>query len=119
MATAANVRHVILELLAKNLVYRRVLLYRALLMPFATFAAVVNNRLPCVGRLRVRCAHASGNTHQLAATTAFMAHLVNQGVAHNLLALELLLLDRLTDVVVGFAWECGTGTPHSMPPPMN
>jgi hypothetical protein len=48
-----------------------------------------------------------------------MAHLVNQGVAHNLLALELLLLDRLTDVVVGFAWECGTGTPHSMPPPMN
>jgi len=137
-ATAANVRHVAPELLAENLVRGRGLLCRALLRSqaacpdftdvFAALAAVVNARLPCVGRLllvrlvlRVRRAHASGNRHQLAAAAAFVAHLVNQGVAHDLLALELLalLLDRPTDgtveVAVGFARECGAALGESCP----
>lgn len=145
-ATAANVRHVAPELLAENLVRGRGLLCRALLRSqaacpdftdvFAALAAVVNARLPCVGRLllvrlvlRVRRAHASGSSsssrhhhQQLAAAAKFVAHLVNQGVAHDLRALELLallLLDRPTDgtveVAVGLARECGAALGESCP----
>ncbi|CAD6264136.1 unnamed protein product [Miscanthus lutarioriparius] len=138
-ATAANIRHVAPELLSENLVRVRGLLCRALRRSqaacpasftpvFAALAAVANARLPCVGRLllarltlRARRAHAAGNTHRLAAAATFVAHLVNQGVARDLLALQLLalLLDRPTDgsveVAIGLVTHCGAALQESCP----
>ncbi|TVU07404.1 hypothetical protein EJB05_47457, partial [Eragrostis curvula] len=137
-ATAANVRHVAPELLAENLVRGRGLLCRALLRSqaacpalthvFAALAAVVNAKLPVVGRLllvrlalRIRRARAHGDKPQLASAARFVAHLVNQGVAHELLALELttLLLHAPTpgsvEVAVGLVRECGAALTESCP----
>ncbi|KAI4968433.1 hypothetical protein ZWY2020_045763 [Hordeum vulgare] len=137
-ATAANIRHVLPELLAENLVRGRGLLCRALLRSqaacpaftdvFAAIAAVVNSKIPAVGRLllvrlviRLRRAHVAGDKPQLAAAASFVAHLVNQGVAHELLALELveMLLAEPTDdgveVAVGVVTECGAALSMSCP----
>ncbi|KAM0824985.1 hypothetical protein ACQ4PT_069865 [Festuca glaucescens] len=137
-ATAANIRHVLPELLAENLVRGRGLLCRSLLRSqaacpaftdvFAAVAAVVNSKIPDVGRLllvrlviRLRRAHATGDKPQLVAAARFVAHLVNQGVAHELLALELLemLLAEPTDdgveVAVGFVTECGAALSEACP----
>lgn len=138
-ATAANIRHVAPELLSENLVRGRGLLCRALLRSqaassapaaftpvFAALAAVANARLPCVGRLllarlalRATRAHAAGDKHRLAASATFVAHLVNQGVATDLLALQL-DLDRPTDggsveVAVGLVTHCGAKLQESCP----
>ncbi|KAK1677486.1 hypothetical protein QYE76_038334 [Lolium multiflorum] len=137
-ATAANIRHVLPELLAENLVRGRGLLCRALLRSqaacpaftdvFAAIAAVVNSKIPDVGRLllvrlviRLRRAHATGDKTQLAAAARFVAHLVNQGVAHELLALELLEMllavptDDGVEVAVGFVTECGAALSEACP----
>ncbi|CAL4900145.1 unnamed protein product [Urochloa decumbens] len=137
-ATPAHIRHVARELLAENLVRGRGLLCRALMRSqaacpaftdvFAALAAVVNAKIPSVGRLLLvrlvlglRRAHAIGDRHQLAAAAGFVAHLVNQGVAHDLLALELvtLLLDEATedtvDVAAAFITECGATLRESCP----
>ncbi|CAN6242637.1 unnamed protein product [Urochloa humidicola] len=141
-ATAANIRHVAAELLAEDLMRGRGLLCRALLKSqaaacpaftpvFAALAAAANAVLPAVGRLllvrlalRLRRAHAAAGVcdrHQMAAAAGFVAHLVNQGVAHDLLALEILalLLDRPTDgtveVAVGLVTECGAALGESCP----
>ncbi|XP_044318244.1 pre-mRNA-splicing factor cwc22 [Triticum aestivum] len=137
-ATPANIRHVLPELLAENLVRGRGLLCRALLKSqaacpaftdvFAAIAAVVNSKIPAVGRLllvrlvvRLRRAHVTGDKHQLAAAAMFVAHLVNQGVAHELLALELveMLLAEPTDdgveVAVGVVTECGAALGEACP----
>ncbi|CAO2041470.1 unnamed protein product [Urochloa humidicola] len=140
-ATAANIRHVAAELLAEDLARGRGLLCRALLKSqaaacpaftgvFAALAAAANAVLPDIGRLllvrlalRLRRAHAAcgGDRHQMAAAAGFVAHLVNQGVAHDLMALEILalLLDRPTDgtveVAVGLVTECGAALGESCP----
>ncbi|CAO2206617.1 unnamed protein product [Urochloa humidicola] len=137
-ATPAHIRHVARELLAENLVRGRGLLCRALMRSqaacpaftdvFAALAAVVNAKIPLVGRLllirlvlRLRRAYAIGDRHQLAAAARFVAHLVNQGVAHDLLALELvtLLLGKATedtvDVAAAFIKECGATLRESCP----
>ncbi|KAL6650452.1 hypothetical protein ACP70R_009377 [Stipagrostis hirtigluma subsp. patula] len=138
-ATAATVRHVAPELLAENLVRGRGLLCRALIRSqaacpaltdvFAALAAAVNAGLPRVGRLllvrlvlRLSRAHAARDAPRLAAAAKFVAHLVNQGVAHDLLALELLTLllddpptDAGVEVAVGFVTECGAALSESCP----
>uniref|UniRef100_A0ACD5YDA3 Uncharacterized protein n=1 Tax=Avena sativa TaxID=4498 RepID=A0ACD5YDA3_AVESA len=137
-ATAANIRHVLPELLAENLVRGRGLLCRALLRSqaaspaftdvFAAVAAVVNSKIPDFGRIllvrlviRLRRAHATGDKPQLAAAARFVAHLVNQGVAHELLALELiemLLVEPTYDgveVAVGVVTECGAALTEACP----
>ncbi|CAO2034083.1 unnamed protein product [Urochloa humidicola] len=142
-ATAANIRHVAAELLEEDLARGRGLLCRALLKSqaaacpaftpvFAALAAAANAVLPDIGRLllvrlalRLRRAHAAagggGDRHQMAAAAGFVAHLVNQGVAHDVMALEILalLLDRPTDgtveVAVGLVTECGAALGESCP----
>ncbi|RVW87669.1 Pre-mRNA-splicing factor CWC22-like [Vitis vinifera] len=66
---------------------------------FAALVAVVNTKFP---------------EHQLLAAVKFIAHLVNQQVAHEIIALELLALmlenptDDSVEVAVGFVKECGS-----------
>ncbi|KAJ8617623.1 hypothetical protein MRB53_013809 [Persea americana] len=88
---------------------------------FAALVAAVNNKFPEVGNLLLRRiflqlkrAFKRNDRPQLFAATNFIAYLVNQQVAHEIIALELLtvLLENPTDdsveVAVGFVKECGS-----------
>ncbi|AES81505.1 putative initiation factor eIF-4 gamma, MA3 [Medicago truncatula] len=89
---------------------------------FAALVAVVNSKFPEVGNLLLRrivlqfkwAYHRNDKPHQLHATVKFIAHLVKQLVAHEIIALEILtvLLDNPIDdsleVAVSFLIECGS-----------
>ncbi|RVW33936.1 Pre-mRNA-splicing factor CWC22 [Vitis vinifera] len=88
---------------------------------FAALVAVVNTKFPEVGELLMRRivlqfkrAYKRNDKHQLLAAVKFIAHLVNQQVAHEIIALELLALmlenptDDSVEVAVGFVKECGS-----------
>ncbi|XP_050226929.1 uncharacterized protein LOC126676706 [Mercurialis annua] len=128
---AANVKHLIPELFAENLIRGRGLFCRSCMKSqmaspsftdvFAAMVAVINTKFPQVGHLllrrvvlQLRRAYKRNDKPQLLAAVKFIAHLVNQLVAHEILALELLtvLLDNPTDdsvqVAVSFVIECGS-----------
>ncbi|XP_077253262.1 MIF4G domain-containing protein / MA3 domain-containing protein [Tasmannia lanceolata] len=128
---ATNVKNIIPELFAENLIRGRGLFCRSCMKSqmaspgftdvFAALVSVVNTRFPEVGNLLLRRivlqlkrAYKRNDKPQLLATTKFIAHLVNQQVAHEIIALELLtvLLENPTDdsveVAAGFITECGS-----------
>ncbi|MCO5612861.1 hypothetical protein L7F22_067132 [Adiantum nelumboides] len=87
---------------------------------FAALAAIVNTKLPMVGELLVtrlisqfRRSFKRNDKVVCNATALFLAHLVNQRVVHEIVALEILvlLLEKPTDdsveVAVGFMREVG------------
>ncbi|WOL16055.1 pre-mRNA-splicing factor [Canna indica] len=127
---ATNIKNIIPELLSENLIRGRGLFCRSCMKSqmaspgftdvFAALVAVVNTKFPEIGRLLVvrivlqlKRAYKRNDKPQLLAATKFIAHLVNQLVAHEVIALELLtvLLENPTDdsveVAVGFVKECG------------
>ncbi|TVU30623.1 hypothetical protein EJB05_22254 [Eragrostis curvula] len=127
---ATNIKNIVPELLAENLVRGRGLFCQSCIKSqmaspgftdvFAALVAVVNTKFPEIGRLllvrvvlQLKRAYKRNDKPQLLAATKFIAHLVNQVVAHELIALELLtvLLENPTDdsveVAVGFVKECG------------
>ena len=100
-----NIKEVLPSLFELNLVRGRGLLARALMKAqvaspgythvYASVAAVVNTKLPELGELlltrvvvRFRQAFASRNKAEATALVRFVAHLVNQLVAHEVLALQ-------------------------------
>lgn len=128
---AANIKNIIPELFAENLIRGRGLFCRSCMKSqmaspgftdvFAALVAVVNTKFPEVGDLLLRRivlqlkrAYKRNDKPQLLAAVKFIAHLVNQQVAHEIVALELLtvLLEKPTDdsveVAVGFVTECGS-----------
>ncbi|XP_030453797.1 uncharacterized protein LOC115675328 [Syzygium oleosum] len=128
---ATNIKNIIPELFAENLIRGRGLFCRSCMKSqmaspgftdvFAAFVAVVNTKFPEVGELLLRRivlqlkrAYKRNDKPQLLAAVKFIAHLVNQQVAHEIIALELLtvLLENPTDdsveVAVGFVTECGS-----------
>lgn len=127
---ASNIKNIIPELFAENLIRGRGLFCRSCMKSqmaspgftdvFAALVAVVNTKFPEVGDLLLRRivlqlkrAYKRNDKPQLLAAVKFIAHLVNQQVAHEIIALELLtvLLENPTDdsveVAVGFVTECG------------
>ncbi|CAN4093801.1 unnamed protein product [Withania somnifera] len=127
---AANLKNIIPELFAENLIRGRGLFCRSCMKSqmasptftdvFAALVAVVNTKFPEVGDLLLRRiilqlqrAYKRNDKPQLLAAVKFIAHLVNQQIVHELIALELLtvLLEKPTDdsveVSVGFVTECG------------
>nr|CDI53110.1 probable Pre-mRNA splicing factor cwc22 [Melanopsichium pennsylvanicum 4] len=87
---------------------------------FAALTAIVNTKLPMVGELLVtrlvsqfRRSFKRNDKTICNSTAMFIAHLVNQGVVHEVLALEILvlLLEKPTDdsveIAVGFMREVG------------
>lgn len=128
---ADNIKHVVPELFAgANLIRGRGLFCRAIMkaqslsLPFtpvfASLVAIVNTKLPMVGELLVvrlvtqfRRSFRRNDKNVCSATATFIAHLVNQRVAHEILALEILvlLLEKPTDdsveVAVAFMREAG------------
>ncbi|KAK7271532.1 hypothetical protein RJT34_27507 [Clitoria ternatea] len=128
---ATNIKNIIPELFSENLIRGRGLFCRSCMKSqmaspgftdvFAALVAVVNTKFPEVGDLLLRRivlqlkrAYKRNDKPQLLAAVKFVAHLVNQQVAHEIIALELLtvLLEKPTDdsveVAVGFVTECGS-----------
>jgi len=135
-----NLKEIIVELLGENLVRGRGLLVRAVsraqavALPFtpvyAGMIAVLNTKLPQIGELMLvrlvhhfRRAYRRNDKTQCLASSTFLAHLVNQRVAHEIVALQLLtlLLERPTDdsveIAVGLMRECGAGLQAASPRP--
>ncbi|XP_051120800.1 uncharacterized protein LOC127244354 [Andrographis paniculata] len=128
---ANNIKNIIPELFAENLIRGRGLFCRSCMKSqmaspaftdvFAALVSVVNTKFPEIGDLLLRRiilqlqrAYKRNDKHQLIAAVKFIAHLVNQQVVHELIALELLtlLLEKPTDdsveVAVEFVTECGS-----------
>ncbi|CAO2580967.1 Pre-mRNA-splicing factor CWC22 homolog [Lemmus lemmus] len=126
----SNISIIIQELLQENIVRGRGLLSRSVLQAqnaspifthvYAALVAIINSKFPQIGELilkRLILNFRKGyrrNDKQLCLTASkFVAHLINQNVAHEVLCLEMLtlLLERLTDdsveVAISFLKECG------------
>ncbi|XP_069151690.1 uncharacterized protein [Solanum lycopersicum] len=127
----ANIKYIIPELFGENLIRGRGLFCRSIMKSqlnspiftdvFAALVAVINTKFPQIGELlckrmilQLQRAYKNNNKPQMLATVKFIAHLVNQQVVDELIALELvtLLLDKPTDdsvdVAVDFVKECGS-----------
>ncbi|KAL1557766.1 pre-mRNA-splicing factor CWC22 [Salvia divinorum] len=140
--TATNMRSVVPEMFAENLVRGRGLLCRSLIKSqlaspgftdvFAALVSVVNAKFAQVGHLLLRRiilqlqrAYKRNDKIQLVASVKFIAHLLNQRVVDELIGLELLtlLLEKPTDdsveVAVGFVAECGSMLQDLCPKGMN
>ena len=126
----SNIKHIVPELFAENLVRGRGLFCRSIMkaqaasLPFtpiyAAMAAIVNTKLPQVGELlmnrlivQFRKAYKRNDKTVCLSSTTFIAHLCNQQVVHELLAAHMLqlLLSKPTDdsveIAVGLTKEVG------------
>ncbi len=127
---ASNIKHIVPELFNENLVRGRGLFCRSIMkaqsasLPFtpifAAMAAIVNTKLPQVGELLInrliiqfRKAFKRNDKSVCASSTTFIAHLINQQVAHEMLAAQMLLLllhkptDDSVEIAVGLMKEVG------------
>ncbi|ELU43819.1 cell cycle control protein (Cwf22), putative [Rhizoctonia solani AG-1 IA] len=133
-----NIKHVIPELFQENLVRGRGLFARSIMkaqaasLPFtpifAALVAVINTKLPQVGELlltrlisQFRRSFKRNDKIVCHSTTTFIAHLVNQGVAHEIIALQILVLlleqptDDSVEIAVGFMREVGAYLAENSP----
>ncbi|EDR11214.1 uncharacterized protein LACBIDRAFT_247484, partial [Laccaria bicolor S238N-H82] len=134
----ANIKQVVPELFAENLIRGRGLFARSVMkaqaasLPFtpvfAAVVAIINTKLPQVGELlltrlisQFRRSFKRNDKIVCHSTTTFIAHLVNQAVAHEIIALQILvlLLERPTDdsieIAVGFMREVGAFLTENSP----
>ncbi|KAG8742664.1 pre-mRNA-splicing factor cwc22 [Ceratobasidium sp. 414] len=134
----ANIKHVIPELFGENLVRGRGLFTRSVMkaqaasLPFtpifAALVAVINTKLPQVGELlltrlisQFRRSFKRNDKIVCHSTTTFIAHLVNQGIAHEIIALQILVLlleqptDDSVEIAVGFMREVGAYLAENSP----
>ncbi|KAF2483875.1 hypothetical protein BDY17DRAFT_294581 [Neohortaea acidophila] len=126
----SNIKHIVPELFNENLIRGRGLFCRSIMkaqaasLPFtpiyAAMAAIVNTKLPQVGELLVhrliiqfRKAFKRNDKSVCHSSTTFLAHLINQQVAHEMLAAQILLLllhkptDDSVEIAVGLMKEVG------------
>ncbi|XP_058045443.1 pre-mRNA-splicing factor CWC22 homolog isoform X1 [Ahaetulla prasina] len=126
----SNIANIITELLQENIVRGRGLLARSILQAqnaspifthvYAAVVAIINSKFPNIGELilkrlilNFRKGYRRNDKQQCLTASKFVAHLMNQNVAHEVLCLEMLtlLLERPTDdsieVAIGFLKDCG------------
>ncbi|XP_054888163.1 pre-mRNA-splicing factor CWC22 homolog [Poeciliopsis prolifica] len=126
----SNIVNIIQELLQENIVRGRGLLARSVLQAqaaspifthvYASVVAIINSKFPQIGELILkrlilsfRRSYRRNLKQQCLTASKFVAHLINQNVAHEVLCLEMLtlLLERPTDdsveVAISFLKECG------------
>ncbi|XP_054643951.1 pre-mRNA-splicing factor CWC22 homolog [Dunckerocampus dactyliophorus] len=126
----SNIVNIIQEILQENIVRGRGLLARSVLQAqaaspifthvYAAVVAIINSKFPQIGELILkrliltfRRSYRRNIKQQCLTSSKFVAHLINQNVAHEVLCLEMLtlLLERPTDdsveVVIAFLKECG------------
>ncbi|KAF8515888.1 hypothetical protein JB92DRAFT_2912980 [Gautieria morchelliformis] len=134
----ANIKHVVPELFSENLIRGRGLFARSVMkaqaasLPytpvFAALVGIINTKLPQVGELvlhrlisQFRKSFKRNDKILCHSTTTFIAHLVNQSLAHEIIALQILvlLLERPTDdsveIAVGFMREVGAFLAENSP----
>eukprot|EP00730_Choanoeca_flexa_P019206 TRINITY_DN9375_c0_g1_i1.p1 TRINITY_DN9375_c0_g1~~TRINITY_DN9375_c0_g1_i1.p1 ORF type:complete len:883 (+),score=172.91 TRINITY_DN9375_c0_g1_i1:61-2709(+) len=125
-----NIQSIVVELLGVNLVRGRGLFARACMKAqaasttfthvYAALVAIVNTKFPQLGELilkrlvlQFRKCYRRNDKQTCLNSAKFIAHLVNQQVAHEVVALEImtLLLEKATDdsveVAIAFLKECG------------
>ncbi|KAJ7928999.1 MIF4G-domain-containing protein [Mycena leptocephala] len=133
-----NIKAVVPELFAENLIRGRGLFCRSVMKAqassltytpvFAALVAIINTKLPQVGELilarlisQFRRAFKRNDKIVCHSTTTFIGHLVNQSVAHEIIALQIivLLIERPTDdsieIAVGFMREVGAFLAENSP----
>ena len=138
----SNLKDIVVELFGENLIRGKGLLVRACLkaqasaLPFtpvyAALIGVLNTKLPDIGELTLkrlilqfRRSYKRNDKTQCLASVMFLAHLVNQRVAHEIVALQLLtlLLEQVTDdgveIAVAFMKESGSFLAEHSPKPSN
>ncbi|CAF2111461.1 unnamed protein product [Rotaria magnacalcarata] len=126
----ANLALIIRELFKDNIVRGRGLLARGIIQaqaasPFytsvyAALVSVVNTKFPQIGELIVkrlissfRRTYQRNDKNNCLAATKFIAHLVNQNILHEIVALQMLVLllenpsDDSVELAIGFLKECG------------
>ncbi|KAG5283750.1 hypothetical protein AALO_G00045710 [Alosa alosa] len=126
----SNIGNIIQELLQENIVRGRGLMARSILQAqgaspifthvYAALVSIINSKFPQIGELilkrlilNFRKGYRRNDKMQCMTSSKFVAHLINQNVAHEVLCLEMLtlLLERPTDdsveVAIGFLKECG------------
>ncbi|XP_044072063.1 pre-mRNA-splicing factor CWC22 homolog [Siniperca chuatsi] len=126
----SNIVMIIQELLQENIVRGRGPLARSVLQAqaaspifthvYAAVVAIINSKFPQIGELILkrliltfRKSYRRNLKQQCLTASKFVAHLINQNVAHEVLCLEMLtlLLERPTDdsveVSIAFLKECG------------
>jgi len=129
-ANTANIRQIVPELFGENLIRGRGLLAQSLIkaqaasLPFtpiyAALVAVINSKIPTLGELllrrlvlRFRKGYKRNDKAVCLSATTFLAHLVNQQVAHEMVAAQILLLllkkptDDSVEIAVNFTREVG------------
>lgn len=126
----SNIGIIAREILHENIVRGRGLLSRSLIQAqaasptftnvYAALVAVINSKFPNIGELllkrlvlQFKRGFKQNNKVVCISAAAFVAHLVNQRVAHEILALEILTLlvesptDDSVEVAISFLKECG------------
>ncbi|XP_075687269.1 pre-mRNA-splicing factor CWC22 homolog isoform X2 [Rhinoderma darwinii] len=126
----SNIGHIIQEILQENIIRGRGQLARSILQAqsasaifthvYGAVVAIINSKFPQVGELilkrlilNFRKGYRRNDKPLCLTSSKFVAHLINQNVAHEVLALEMLtlLLERPTDdsveVAIGFLKESG------------
>ncbi|KAM6955491.1 pre-mRNA-splicing factor CWC22 homolog isoform 1-T2 [Lycodopsis pacificus] len=126
----SNIVFIIQELLQENIVRGRGLLSRSVLQAqaasptfthvYSAVVSIINSKFPQIGELILkrlilafRRSYRRNLKQQCLTASKFVAHLINQNVAHEVLCLEMLtlLLERPTDdsveVAIAFLKECG------------
>jgi pre-mRNA-splicing factor CWC22 len=129
-ANVSNIVHIVRELFQENIVRGRGLLVRSLMQAqaasptfthvYAALVAIINTKFPQIGELIVkrliiqfRKGYRRNDKNVCLSASRFIAHLVNQKVAHEVLSLEVLhvLLENPSndsvELAVGFLKECG------------
>lgn len=125
-----NIAIITRELLKENIVRGRGLLCRSIIQAqaasptfthvYAALVAIVNSKFPNIGELllkrlviQFKRAFRRNDKPVCLSASRFIAHLVNQRVAHEILALEILTLlvesptDDSVEVAIAFLKECG------------
>ncbi|CAD1477251.1 unnamed protein product, partial [Heterotrigona itama] len=123
----SNIGLITRELLKENIVRGRGLLARSIIQAqaasptftsvYAALTAIINSKFPNIGELILKRLFKRGfrrNDKPLCISSGtFIAHLVNQRVAHEIVALEILTLlvetptDDSVEVAIAFLKECG------------
>ncbi|XP_063230054.1 pre-mRNA-splicing factor CWC22 homolog [Bacillus rossius redtenbacheri] len=126
----SNIGPIVRDLFKENIVRGRGLLCRSIIQAqaasptfthvYAALVAVINSKFPNIGELllrrlvlQFRRGFKRNDKATCISAATFVAHLVNQSVAHEILALEILTLlvesptDDSVEVAIAFLKECG------------
>ncbi|VDK70114.1 unnamed protein product, partial [Onchocerca ochengi] len=141
-ANTSNLLNVIRDLLQENVIRGRGLLARSIIQAqsysptfsnvYAALVAVINSHFPNIGMLIVhrlliqfkRCYKRNDKTSTVT-ISKFIAHLINQQVIHEILALEMMILmlenptDDSVEITVAFLKECGAKLSEISPRGLN